>query len=83
MNQTHYCPAGSEKGPLPGTWKAEAALNGGLRFLALRKEVVMPPRANWKGYLKLSLVTCQVALFPAAGDKDKISFHLLNGETGA
>ncbi len=42
----------------------------------------MPPRANWKGYLKLSLVTCQVALFPAASDKEKVSFHLLNGATG-
>ena len=42
----------------------------------------MPPRANWKGYLKLSLVTCPVALFPAASNKDKVSFHLLNGETG-
>ncbi len=72
-----------EKTPLlPGTWKAEAALNGHLRFLALRKEVVVPPRANWKGYLKLSLVTCPVALFPAASNKDKVSFHLLNGETG-
>jgi DNA end-binding protein Ku len=48
----------------------------------LRKEVVVPPRANWKGYLKLSLVTCPVALFPAVSNKDKVSFHLLNGETG-
>ena len=42
----------------------------------------MSPGANWKGYLKLSLVTCQVALFPAASDKEKVSFHLLNGATG-
>src|SRR5882757_6516237 len=42
----------------------------------------MPPQANWNGYLKLSLVTCQVALFPAASDKEKVSFHLLNGATG-
>ena len=42
----------------------------------------MPPRANWKGYLKLSLVTCPVALFPATSDKEKVSFHLLNGATG-
>ena len=26
----------------------------------------MPPRSNWKGYLKLSLVSCPVALFSAA-----------------
>ena len=25
---------------------------------------------------------CPVALFPAASDKEKVSFHLLNGETG-
>ena len=39
----------------------------------------MPPRANWKGYLKLSLVTCPIALFPATSSKEKVSFHLLNG----
>ena len=42
----------------------------------------MPPLANWKGYLKLSLVTCPVALSPATSDKEKVSFHLLNGATG-
>ena len=42
----------------------------------------MAPRANWKGYLKLSLVSCPVALFPAASTSEKISFHLLNGATG-
>ncbi|HXN89789.1 MAG TPA: Ku protein [Methylocella sp.] len=42
----------------------------------------MPPRANWKGYLKLSLVTCSVELFPATSDKEKVSFHLLNSATG-
>ena len=42
----------------------------------------MPPRANWKGYLKLSLVTCSVELFPATSDKERVSFHFLNGETG-
>jgi DNA end-binding protein Ku len=42
----------------------------------------MPPRANWKGYLKLSLVTCSVELFPATSDKEKVSFHLLNVATG-
>jgi len=42
----------------------------------------MPPRANWKGYVKLSLVTCSVELFPPTSDKEKVSFHLLNGATG-
>ena len=42
----------------------------------------MATRANWKGYLKLSLVSCPVALFPAATLSEKVSFHLLNRETG-
>ena len=28
----------------------------------------MAPRANWKGFLRLSLVTCPVALYPATSD---------------
>jgi DNA end-binding protein Ku len=42
----------------------------------------MAPRANWKGYLKLSLVSCPVALFPASSASEKVSFHMLNGATG-
>ena len=42
----------------------------------------MAPRANWKGYLKLSLVSCPVALFPASSASEKISFHMLNEATG-
>jgi DNA end-binding protein Ku len=40
------------------------------------------PRAYWKGYLKLSLVSCPVALFPASSEREKISFHQINKETG-
>lgn len=42
----------------------------------------MAARANWKGYLKLSLVSCPVQLFPATATKERVSFHLLNRETG-
>src|SRR5262245_51922676 len=42
----------------------------------------MAPRPNWKGYLKLSLVSCPVALYPAASASEKVSFHILNRETG-
>ena len=42
----------------------------------------MAPRANWKGFLRLSLVTCPVALFPATSDSEKISFNQLNRKTG-
>jgi DNA end-binding protein Ku len=40
------------------------------------------PRAYWKGYLKLSLVSCPIALFPAASEREKTSFHQLNKKTG-
>ncbi len=42
----------------------------------------MAARAYWKGYLKLSLVSCPIALFPATSEREKISFHQLNRETG-
>jgi DNA end-binding protein Ku len=42
----------------------------------------MAPRTFWKGYLKLSLVTCPVALMPATTDSEKVRFHTLNRKTG-
>ncbi len=42
----------------------------------------MAPRSFWKGYLKLSLVTCPVAMAPATSDNEKVRFHTLNGRTG-
>lgn len=42
----------------------------------------MAPRAYWKGYLRLSLVSCPVQLFPATSEREKIRFHQLNSETG-
>src|SRR5215203_2436201 len=42
----------------------------------------MAPRSFWKGYLKLSLVTCPVAMMPATTTSGKVSFHVLNRETG-
>ena len=41
----------------------------------------MAPRAYWKGYLKLSLVSCPIALFPATSAREKISFHQINKKT--
>jgi DNA end-binding protein Ku len=40
------------------------------------------PRAYWKGYLKLSLVSCPIALFPASSEREKISFNQINKKTG-
>ncbi len=42
----------------------------------------MAPRAYWKGYLRLSLVSCPIQLFPATSEREKISFHQLNKKTG-
>ena len=42
----------------------------------------MAPRAYWKGYLKLSLVSCPIQLFPATSDREKIRFHQINRKTG-
>ena len=41
----------------------------------------MAGRASWKGYLKLSLVSCPVALYGATDRSSDISFHLLNPKT--
>jgi len=42
----------------------------------------MAPRAYWKGYLKLSLVSCPIALYPAASTSERVSFHRINKKTG-
>src|SRR5207247_6260269 len=42
----------------------------------------MAPRAYWKGFLRLSLVTCPIALFPATSESEKISFNQINRKTG-
>jgi Ku protein len=42
----------------------------------------MAPRAYWKGSLKLSLVSCPVALYPATTSVKKTHFHMINKETG-
>ena len=40
------------------------------------------PRAHWKGYLHLSLVTCPIELFPATSQSEKTHFHQINTQTG-
>src|SRR6201996_1736376 len=42
----------------------------------------MAPRAYWKGYLRLSLVSCPIALYPASSSTEKVSFHRINKKTG-
>jgi DNA end-binding protein Ku len=40
------------------------------------------PRAYWKGYLRLSLVTCPIEVFPATSQAEKTHFHQINTGTG-
>src|SRR5581483_10332458 len=40
------------------------------------------PRPNWKGFLKLSLVSCAVALYPATTTGQRIRFNIINRKTG-
>jgi hypothetical protein len=42
----------------------------------------MAPKSLWRGYLKLSLVTCPVAMLPATSGSEKVSFHTLKRATG-
>jgi hypothetical protein len=70
----------NENGRLPETFARPDLLYSG--WVSRISEFVMAPRAYWKGYLKLSLVSCPIALFPAASEREKISFHQLNEKTG-
>jgi DNA end-binding protein Ku len=42
----------------------------------------MAPRPNWKGFLKLSLVSCAVALYPATSTSQRVRFNIINKNTG-
>nr|WP_046628878.1 Ku protein [Neorhizobium galegae] len=44
--------------------------------------MIVAPRANWKGYLKVGELSCPVALYTAASTSDRVSFHIINRETG-
>jgi DNA end-binding protein Ku len=41
----------------------------------------MAPRASWKGYIKLSLVSCPVRLYPATSTSERITFNQLHKDT--
>jgi DNA end-binding protein Ku len=42
----------------------------------------MSPRPQWKGFLKLSLVSCPIALYPAVSAAERLSFRQVNRRTG-
>jgi hypothetical protein len=62
------------------TGPSDGILAGRLSRLS---EYPMAPRANWKGFLRLSLVTCPVALYPATSDTEKVSFNQINRKTAS
>jgi DNA end-binding protein Ku len=42
----------------------------------------MAPRSYWKGYLKLSLVSCSISVNPATTSSERVSFRQINKQTG-
>ena len=42
----------------------------------------MALRSHWNGYLKLSLVSCPIALYPAISPAERVSFRQVNKQTG-
>lgn len=41
-----------------------------------------PARPYWKGYLKLSLVSCPIALYTGTSSTERVSFRQINKKTG-
>jgi len=44
--------------------------------------VLPASRAYWKGFLKLSFVSCPIALYPATSAAERVSFRQVNRRTG-
>src|SRR5687767_9934827 len=53
-----------------------------IRSCCFSMEHRMAPRAHWKGYLKLSLVSCPITLYPAISAAERVSFRQVNRQTG-
>jgi DNA end-binding protein Ku len=43
---------------------------------------VAPPRPYWKGYLKLSLVSCPIAVYASTSSSERVAFRQINKKTG-
>jgi Ku protein len=65
-----------DRTPAAATEVAEA----GDQFPTSRDRLM--PRAYWKGFLRLSLVSCPIEIFAATSQAEKTHFHLINTETG-
>ncbi len=62
-------------------WSRNSYLNVG-EDVAYRSTSMAPARPFWKGYLKLSLVSCPIALFPASSSSERVSFRQISKKTG-
>jgi DNA end-binding protein Ku len=67
---------------LPARWSVNAAGALGGACNETEKIAVVPARPYWKGYLKLSLVTCPIALYTASSSTERVSFRQINKQTG-
>ena len=66
---------------LPARWSENAA--GAHVAPAIKRRYPMAPaRAFWKGYLKLSLVSCPIALYTGTSATERVSFRQINTKTG-
>jgi DNA end-binding protein Ku len=66
--------------PTPAMLPASPSDSGYLVCIGVLEEVAA--RAYWKGYLKLSLVSCPIALVPATSSTERVSFRQINRKTG-
>ncbi len=63
-------------------FRKERSFAADVIYLNKAQPKIMAPVTFWKGYLKLSLVTCPVAMTPAVSESEKVRFHTLNKKTG-
>ncbi len=61
--------------------KQAELLSPPLSVASPNRRLNVAPRSFWKGYLKLSLVTCPVTLQPATGDSERVRFRMLSRKT--
>jgi non-homologous end joining protein Ku len=51
-------------------------------MLGIVRSIAMAPRANWKGFLKLPFVSCNIAMVQATSTRERIRFNIINRDTG-
>ena len=74
-------PGGGLRRPLGGHRRLRPGPAGAPQAGRANRRRIMAPRASWKGYLKLSLVSCPVRLYPATSASERVSFNQLHKDT--